>query len=39
MKFNSDDKLPINKTMEISTKAMIVRAIFLKIKNIIHKFF
>ena len=39
MKFNSDDKLPINKTMEIPTKTMIVRAIFLKTKNIIHKFF
>ena len=30
IKFNSDDKLPVNKTIEIPTIAIVVRAIFLE---------
>ena len=29
-KFNSDDQLPLNKTIEISTMARVVRVIFLE---------
>ena len=28
IKFNSDDKLPLNKTMEIPTMTIVVRAVF-----------
>ena len=28
IKFNSDDKLPLNKTIEIPTMAIVVKAIF-----------
>ena len=28
IKFNSDDKLPLNKTMEIPTITIVVRAVF-----------
>ena len=38
IKSNSDDELPLNKTIEIHTITLVVRAIFLKIANIIHKF-
>ena len=38
IKFNSDDKLPLNKTVQIPTITIVVRAIFSKITNIIHKF-
>ena len=37
IKFNSDDELLLIKTIEIPTKALVVRAIFLE-NNIIHKF-
>ena len=30
IKFNSDDELPLNKTIEISTIIIVVRAIFLE---------
>ena len=30
IKFNSDDKLPLNKTIEIPTMTIVVRAIFLE---------
>ena len=38
IKFNSDDELPLNIAVEIASMTIIVRAIFLKITNIIHKF-
>ena len=38
IKINLDDKLPPNKTLEISVMVIVVRAFFLKI-SIIHKFF
>ena len=38
IKFNSDDELPLNKTIKIPTIKIVVRAIFLKKTNIIHKF-
>ena len=38
IKFDSGDKLPLNKTIEIPTITTVVRAIFLKITNIIHNF-
>ena len=34
----SDDELPLNKTLEIPTITIVVRAFFLKKTNIIHKF-
>ena len=37
MKFDSDDELPPNKTKETPSITIVVRAIFLKITNIIHK--
>ena len=37
IKFNSDDELPPNKTIQIPTKAIVVRAIFLK--NYLQVFF
>ena len=38
IKFNSDDKLPLNKTIEIPGMTIVVRAFFMKMKNIIHRF-
>ena len=38
IKINSDKELPLNKTIEIPSMTTAVRAIFLKITNIIHKF-
>ena len=38
IKFDSDDELPVNKTIEIHNVAIVVRALFMKITNIIHKF-
>ena len=38
-KFESDDELPLNKTIEILTMTIVVRAIFLKITNIIQTSF
>ena len=37
IKFNSDDELPLNKTKEIPTIAIVVRAVFHENRNIIHK--
>ena len=38
IKFNSDNELPLNKTIEIPGMTIVVRAFFMKIKNIIHRF-
>ena len=38
IKLDSNDKLPLNKTIEIPVIVVFVRAIFMKITNIIHKF-
>ena len=38
IKFESDDELPLNKTIESPTITIVVRATFLKITNIIRKF-
>ena len=38
IKFNSDDELPLNKTIEIPGMTIVVRAFFMKITNIIHRF-
>ena len=38
IKFNSDDELPLNKTIEIPSMAIVVRTVLMKIKNVIHKF-
>ena len=38
-KLNSDDELTLNKRIEILTMIIVVRAVFTKITNIIHKFF
>ena len=38
IKFDSNDDLPLNKTIEIYYVKIVVRAIFMKITNIIHKF-
>ena len=37
-RFNSDDNLPLNKMVEISTITIVVEIFFLKIINVIHKF-
>ena len=34
IKFNSEDELPLNKTVETPTTAIAVRAIFMEITNI-----
>ena len=39
IKFNSDDNLPSNKTIEIPIMAVVVRAVSLKITNIQTFFF
>ena len=38
IKFDSDDDLPLNKTIEIHNMSKVVRAISMKITNIVHKF-
>ena len=38
IKFDSDDELPLNKTIEIPVMVIVVRVIFMKITSIIHKF-
>ena len=38
IKFNADDELFLNKTIEGPTMTIIVRAIFIKVTNIIYKF-
>ena len=38
IKFNSDDELPLNKTIEIPTMTIVI-LFFIKITNIVHKFF
>ena len=38
VKFNSDDELPLNKTVEIPIMIIVVRAVFMKITNFIHKY-
>ena len=37
IKFDSKDELPLNKTIEIPTIIVVVRAVFMEIINIIHK--
>ena len=39
IKFNYDDELPLNKMIEICSMAIVSRLLFMKITNIIHKFF
>ena len=39
IKFDSDDELPLIKTVEILVMVIVVRAIFMKIASIIHMFF
>ena len=38
IKFDSDDDLPLNKTIEIHNMSKVVRTISMKITNIVHKF-
>ena len=38
IKFNSDEELPLNKTIEIPTMTIVVRIIFLENNKTIHKF-
>ena len=33
IKFNSDDELPLNKTIEIPSMIIVVRVVFMKIEN------
>ena len=37
IKFNSDDELPLNKTIKIPSMTIFVRPVFMKITNTIHK--
>ena len=37
-KFNSDDELPLNKTIEIPSMIIVVRVVFHKNKKYMHKF-
>ena len=39
IKFNSDDELPLNKMIEIPSMLIAARPVFMKITNIIQKFF
>ena len=39
IKFSRVDKLPLNKTIKILIITIVVRTVFMKIRNIIHKFF
>ena len=36
---NSDDNFPLNKVIEILKVTIVVRAVFVKLINIIHNFF
>ena len=36
-KFNSDDEVPLNKMIETSSMIVVVRAVFMKIINNVHK--
>ena len=38
IKFNSDGKIPLNKTIQINSIIIVVRATFMKITNVINKF-
>ena len=38
IKINSDNKLPLNKTLKIPTMTIVIRAVFDENMNIIHKF-
>ena len=38
IKFNSDDKLPLNKNTKFHSMMIVVSAVFMKTVNIIHKF-
>ena len=39
IKFDSDGNLPLNKTIEVPIVTMGIKAVFMKITNIIHKIF
>ena len=39
IKFNSDDELPLNKSIEIPNMTIVVKAVFYENNNIMHKFF
>ena len=39
IKFDSDDNFPLNKVIEILKVTIVVRAVFVKLINIIHNFF
>ena len=39
IKFDSDDNVPLNKVIEILKVTIVVRAVFVKLINIIHNFF
>ena len=39
IKFNLDDDLPLNKFIKIHNVAIVVGAVFMKITNVIPKFF
>ena len=39
IKLDSEDKLPLNKTIEIPVMIVVLRAVFMKITNIIYKSF
>ena len=38
IKSNSDDELPLNKTIEIPSMTIVFRAVFIKMTNIVHNF-
>ena len=38
IKFNSDDNLPLNKTIDIPRVTIVIRTVSMKITNIINKF-
>ena len=38
LKFNSDEILPLNETIEIPIVTIVARIVFMKITNIIHNF-
>ena len=39
IKFNSDEELPLNKTIEFSTMTNAIRTVFMKMTDTIRKFF
>ena len=39
IEFDSDDILPLNKAIEIHIVTIVVRAVFMKITNIVYKLF